>query len=65
MPDPKLGVTAPLPSPKVRPGCAALPLPRRLDSETLLAGQSEIEIIHAGTVYRLRLTSLGKLILTK
>ena len=39
--------------------------PRRVTSETLLAGDTEIEIEHGDAVYRLRLTSLGKLILTK
>ncbi|MFY9512795.1 MAG: hemin uptake protein HemP [Rubrivivax sp.] len=38
---------------------------RRLDSRELLAGSRELEIEHAGAIYRLRLTSLGKLILTK
>lgn len=38
---------------------------RRVTSETLLAGNTEIEIEHGDAVYRLRLTSLGKLILTK
>ena len=37
----------------------------RLSSEALLRGRREVEIEHAGQVYRLRLTSLGKLILTK
>lgn len=37
----------------------------RLRSEALLAGANEIEIQHGEAVYRLRLTSLGKLILTK
>ena len=39
--------------------------PRRLTSESLLAGGTEIEIEHGDAVYRLRVTSLGKLILTK
>lgn len=39
--------------------------PRRLASENLLAGETEIEIEHGEAVYRLRVTSLGKLILTK
>lgn len=39
--------------------------PRRVTSETLLEGNTEIEIEHGDAVYRLRLTSLGKLILTK
>lgn len=34
-------------------------------SGELLAGQREAHIDHEGTTYRLRLTSLGKLILTK
>lgn len=37
----------------------------RLDSTTLLRGQTEVEIIHGGEVYRLRHTRAGKLILTK
>ncbi len=37
----------------------------RWSSRTLLAGRQEIEIDHDGAVYRLRQTSLGKLILTK
>jgi hemin uptake protein HemP len=39
--------------------------PRRLDSDSLFAGAVEIEIEHQDQVYRLRKTSLGKLILTK
>jgi hemin uptake protein HemP len=39
--------------------------PRRLRSIDLLAGDDEIEIQHDTQVYRLRRTSLGKLILTK
>ena len=39
--------------------------PRRLDSAQLLQGARELEIHHGGQLYRLRLTSLGKLILTK
>lgn len=41
-----------------------LPL-RRIDSKTLLGAAQEIEINHVGKIYRLRRTSLGKLILTK
>jgi len=36
-----------------------------MTSQSLLAGLREIEIDHDGAIYRLRLTSLGKLILTK
>lgn len=38
---------------------------RRLNSQSLLSHDREIEIEHGGQVYRLRLTALGKLILTK
>ena len=34
-------------------------------SQQLLAGRREISITHGESIYRLRLTSLGKLILTK
>jgi hemin uptake protein HemP len=37
---------------------------RRLAVSELLRGAREIEIEHAGRIYRLRLTSQGKLILT-
>lgn len=39
--------------------------PRRLKSTELLDGATEVEIEHRGAMYRLRLTSLDKLILTK
>jgi hemin uptake protein HemP len=39
--------------------------PRRVHSDDLLRGSREIEIIHRSQCYRLRITSLGKLILTK
>lgn len=42
-----------------------IPARRRLSSQTLLGNEREVEIEHAGQLYRLRLTSLGKLILTK
>jgi hemin uptake protein HemP len=38
---------------------------KRLNSQALLGNDREIEIEHSGQLYRLRLTSLGKLILTK
>lgn len=49
-------------------GAAAAPAPvnpPRLDSRQLLCGQPEVQIQHGAQVYRLRLTALGKLILTK
>ena len=53
--------------PPSRPAPAPAPTvpPPRLNSESLLSGCREVEIEHAGQVYRLRLTALGKLILTK
>jgi len=41
------------------------PIAPRLSSEHLFSGRREIEIEHAGQIYRLRMTALGKLILTK
>jgi hemin uptake protein HemP len=38
---------------------------RHIDSATLLGPQGEVLIVHQQQVYRLRVTSLGKLILTK
>ncbi len=38
---------------------------RRIDSRELLGTAQEVEIKHTGQIYRLRLTALGKLILTK
>ncbi len=43
---------------------AARPVPR-IAVEALLAGGKEAILLHDGTEYRLRLTSNGKLILTK
>lgn len=39
--------------------------PPRWRSQQLLQGAREVQIEHQGLVYRLRVTSLGKLILTK
>jgi hemin uptake protein HemP len=38
---------------------------RRLYSRDLLGSGKEVEIVHGSQCYRLRLTALGKLILTK
>ena len=38
---------------------------RRIDSQDLLSQRLEVEIVHGSQTYRLRQTSLGKLILTK
>lgn len=37
----------------------------RVASEQLFNGTRELEIVHQGNLYRLRITSTGKLILTK
>ena len=37
---------------------------KKITSEELLAGRSEIVILHNGREYRLRVTQAGKLILT-
>ena len=41
------------------------PSPACIPSERLFGGASEVLIEHRGALYRLKLTSLGKLILTK
>ena len=46
-------------------GRGTAPDRRRIESQALFDGQIEIEIEHFEQVYRLRQTSLGKLILTK
>lgn len=62
-----VGVVGPnRPAPAVRGGDAAPPAPpRRVASDELFAGAVEVQIEHREQVYRLRRTSLGKLILTK
>lgn len=42
-----------------------VPTVRRVTSDELLAGRRELVIEHSGEEYRLRVTSKGKLILTK
>ncbi len=44
---------------------ATTPVRRRYNSEQLFGDQTEVDIQHGEWTYRLRLTSLGKLILTK
>lgn len=48
------------PPPRAGPGG-----PRIVRSAELLAGEREVAIVHGDETYRLRLTSTGKLILTK
>lgn len=65
---------APPPSPEPAPAQGSCPpdtsatpsgARRRLRSDALFGGANEIQIEHGGALYRLRITSLGKLILTK
>jgi hemin uptake protein HemP len=44
---------------------APTPAPSQIDSAALLAGSRELLIRHGDSVYRLRITSTNKLILTK
>ena len=69
------GAAAPVRAPRPAPAAAAasnagaLELPTgpvtQTSSEALFAGAVEIQIDHHGTIYRLKHTALGKLILTK
>jgi len=67
MPDPQRLPTEPPPRTPGACGTGARPTPpcARLDSAQLFGARREIEIDHCGAVYRLRITSQGKLILTK
>ena len=49
----------------VPPRPLAAPAVQRIDSTRLFAGAQEVQIEHRGVLYRLKQTSLGKLILTK
>ncbi len=48
--------------PKAEAGAVAI---RRVAVDELLGGKREVVLLHAGEEYRLRVTSNGKLILTK
>ncbi|MCV2360264.1 hemin uptake protein HemP [Paucibacter sp. TC2R-5] len=47
------------------PGLTLMDSRKRISSQSLLGNETEIEIEHGQQLYRLRLTALGKLILTK
>jgi len=53
------------PETQTQTGAAALAEPGRLTSTEILRGAREVTILHAGEIYRLRLTSNDRLILTK
>lgn len=61
---PSPAASAPPPAPSPTAGSDAPPK-MRLHSEQLFRGRDEVEIVHGQSLYRLRITSLGKLILTK
>lgn len=57
---------------QTRTTCASAPhasgstnTPRRIDSRELFRDSNQVEILHQGATYRLQITRLGKLILTK
>jgi hemin uptake protein HemP len=60
-------VSSPAPPHEDRVPAGPLPAPPlpRVSSGALLGSGREVEILHGTQLYRLRLTSLGKLILTK
>jgi len=53
--------TAPVAAPADTPPDAEI----SVDSRELLAGRTEVKIVHAGAIYRLKVTGAGKLLLTK
>ncbi len=56
---------APLPVPRRDAALPDAAAPARWSSQALLGGRPQVEIEHNNAIYRLRVTSLGKLILTK
>lgn len=64
---PKLRVASPEPVAPVDGGIGphTADNPPRCTSNDILQGHGEVQIEHYGSLYRLRVTSLGKLILTK
>lgn len=61
-----LPMTLPVSQPAMsaRPAQSAVSPTKRISSAGLMDGGRELEIEHAGRVYRLRVTQLNKLILT-
>jgi hemin uptake protein HemP len=58
-------MTTPKPKPVPAPPPVSAHKPVRVTSAQLFAGAVEVQIDHFGTIYRLKQTALGKLILTK
>ena len=57
--------SAPPPLPNPEADARGDTSPRVVESATLLAGRSQLAILHRDAIYFLRETRLGKLILTK
>jgi hemin uptake protein HemP len=55
----------PTPAPPARAAGNHPAAPRRVASSELFGRAAELHIEHGGSTYRLRITALGKLILTK
>lgn len=64
MSQPKPSLQRP-PAPAVPAAVGRVPRPRELDSGSLFGPDTEVLIRHDDTLYRLRKTGQGKLILTK
>ena len=52
-------------APRAATAAATVREGRAIASESLFAGAKEVQILHRGSLYRLKQTALGKLILTK
>ena len=61
----KLGQADLLSADTAEPSSHAVKRPKKWTSQELFGGQRELVIVHAEGEYRLRLTSQGKLVLTK
>ena len=59
------GAGAAVPGATVPGGVSRRPASSPIASEDLFAGATEVQISHRGSLYRLKQTALGKLILTK
>jgi hemin uptake protein HemP len=53
------------PKPPVAPATTSASAPNTVTSRELFGGRRELRIVHRGEQYTLRITRLGKLILTK
>ncbi|NUZ04463.1 hemin uptake protein HemP [Piscinibacter koreensis] len=63
--EPASSGSKPVPAPDARAGQPAPRARAPIVSDALFGGAKEVQILHRGTLYRLKQTALGKLILTK